>query len=255
MQPTPVHTVEPAYETYGFPGRGPLVVTCEHASNRVPAPLRATESDRIWLSSHWGWDIGARTVARELVRISKSYGVMARFSRLVCDPNRHPSHVHFIRTRVEGTPLSFNRGLDDEEIARRIDTLHRPYHDAVDQALADRKTHQGDVLLLSVHTFTPVWNHRVRTMDVGVLYNPFDALARRLARLLRAEGFETALNQPYSAKDGLAYTAILHGELHNVVYLELEINQSLTCTPARARKVARRIGRALMQLKLRTQAR
>lgn len=38
-----------AFETLGRPHSGCIVYTCEHASNRVPAPLRPTPSDRALL--------------------------------------------------------------------------------------------------------------------------------------------------------------------------------------------------------------
>jgi predicted N-formylglutamate amidohydrolase len=250
-----VHQVYEAYETYGYPGQGPYLITCEHASCRIPSPLRTDASDRAWLGTHWGWDIGARTVARELVRSSGSHSVMARFSRLVCDPNRDPVAGDFLRRRVEGIPLSFNMNVDQEEISRRLSLYHEPFHSAVDAGLRARLNTLGDVLLLSIHSFTPVFDHRLRTMDMGVLFNPYEAVALRLKTELEAEGFVTALNEPYSALNGMAYSVERHGTEHDVIYLELEVNQALICTPGRARKVARRLGDALSRLKLRTEER
>ncbi len=212
--------------------------------------------DRAWLRTHWGYDIGARTLSREIVRLTGSYGVLSRFSRLVVDANREPHHPDLIRRHTEGHHLSFNRTLSEDEVQRRIRRYHEPYHAAVDEGLRARlQSGTGDVLLLSVHTFTPVWNHRVRPMDVGVLFSPYEAVARRAERELQREGFETALNEPYSGREGLIYAAARHGESHQVVFLELEVNQSLTCTPARARKTARRVAAALTRLHLRHQAR
>ena len=71
------HQTHDAYETFGSPTEGPFFVTCEHASNRVPAPLRTTELDRAWMNSHWGYDIGSRTLSLELIRRTGSYGVLA----------------------------------------------------------------------------------------------------------------------------------------------------------------------------------
>ena len=97
-----------SHEIYGSSDSGPLVLTCEHASRRIPAPLRTTANDRKWLSTHWGWDIGARTVCREMIRQTGGVGVFARFSRLLADANRAPNHEHLVRCAVEGDVLSFN---------------------------------------------------------------------------------------------------------------------------------------------------
>jgi predicted N-formylglutamate amidohydrolase len=82
-------------------------------------------------------------------------------------------------------------------------------------------------VLLSVHSFTPIWNGRMRAMDMGVLFDKFEPIAQRLAEELTKEGFQTALNEPYSALDGLNYAVSRHGTAHGLVYLELEMNQSL----------------------------
>lgn len=254
--PEIVETLTEACERYGTPQGGPFIITCEHASARVPAPLRTTESDRAWLNSHWGHDIGARTISRELVRLTGSRGVFSRFSRLVCDANRAPEQADFIRTDTEGYPLSFNRAVSPEERARRITTYFEPYHAAVDEEVQRRVLDSaGDVVLLSVHSFTPVWNHRVRPMDVGVLYADHAPVAERLVTELRREGLETASNKPYSGMEGLIYAAARHGQRHRIVYLELEINQSLCCTPARAIKIARRVAAAVGRLRIRSHAR
>lgn len=245
-----------ATETFGAPGQGRLFVTCEHASNRVPAPLRTTELDRRWLNTHWGYDIGARTLSLELIRRLGGSGVFARFSRLVVDPNREPHHPDLIREVTEGHRLSFNTRLGPEEIARRLARYHDPYHAAVDEGLRARLASEtGDLLLLSVHSFTPVWDHRVRPMDVGVLYSTWEGPAKRLASELEHEGLVTALNEPYSGRDGLIYSAERHGNAQGVLFLELEVNQSLCCTPARARRIGATIARAISRLQLRQRSR
>lgn len=249
-------TTHDAYEICGAPGAGPYFVTCEHASNRVPAPLRTTEADRPWLDTHWGYDIGARTLSRELIRLSGSSGVLTRFSRLVVDANREPHHPDLIRLETEGHPLSFNRGLTPDAVAARIARFHEPYHRAIDEQIrAHRQSTAGDLLLLSIHSFTPIWRHQLRTMDVGVLFAEHEAVARRAEQALQRVGFETALNEPYSGREGLIYAAARHGDRHGLVFLELEVNQSLICTPARARKTARRVADALGQLQLRHRGR
>ena len=251
---TPSYERYDSHEVYGFTKPGPLIVTCEHASNRIPAPLRTNATDREWLSTHWGVDIGARTVCRELIRSTRSIGVFARFSRLLADANRDPSHAHLIRCAVEGHVLSFNSRLTIEEVDRRLECYHAPYHAAVDRVVDARMAEPEDVMLLSVHSFTPKLGDEVRQMDVGVLFDPFEAVARRLQSEIANEGLKVALNEPYSGRNGLMYSALRHGAAHNAVYLELEINQKLINTPADARKMGRTLARVLGQLRVRSRA-
>jgi predicted N-formylglutamate amidohydrolase len=238
-------------ETCG-PEHGPLVITCEHASSRIPAPLAPQPDDEPWLTTHWGVDIGAAEVTRQLSRRLAAPALLARFSRLVCDANRPAESRALILEQVDGHPLSFNRDLDLNERARRLRTLHAAYHGAVDAALAANIAAGGAshaLALLSIHSFTPVLGDEERPMEAAVLFDAgHEALARRLAGALVGEGFGVALNEPYSGFDGLIYSVWRHGRNHDVPYLELELRQDLIAEEAQARAVAHRVCTAVQAL-------
>ncbi len=229
---------------------GAMVITCEHASNLVPPPFQVDPSDRPWLETHWGWDIGAAAVTRELVRLLDAVAVLSTFSRLVCDPNRGVDEQTWILDEVEGHPLSFNQNLSDAERRRRRDTYHEPYHQTVDRVLAQGLRMCGGVVMLSMHSFTPHFGDEVRTMEAGVLFDRYPALAKRFAEHLREQGMRTALNEPYSGLAGMMSAAARHGENNGVIYLQLELRQDLVGTAAGARKEALRVSRALESLDL-----
>lgn len=238
-----------AFEVYGDPAAsGPLVVTCEHASNRVPPRFEVTPEDERVLQMHWGWDIGAGDVAREVIARTTSCGVLSRFSRLVIDPNRDENDPTLIIEEAEGHPLTFNRSLDADERNRRLDELFEAYHGAID-AVIRRRLGAGDrPMLFSVHSFTPVYEGESRAMEMGVLFDRHEEPARQFAEALRNAGFETALNQPYSGFDGVISSAARHGANHDLVYLELEIRQDLLAEPERRPAVAHRVIEALNSL-------
>jgi predicted N-formylglutamate amidohydrolase len=243
-----VPLTSPAYEICGDPAAaGPLVITCEHASAQIPEPLRASPADRPWLVTHWALDIGAATVARELVRLSGSMGLLARASRLICDLNRPPDHPEWILREIEGHELSFNQALGPAERERRRLTYFMPYHQAVDVLLSERLTRGPLSQLLTIHSFTPKLGDEVRTMELGLLFDEQHVQrANKLASLLRHEGFVSALNEPYDGFDGVSiYSVWRHGTAHGVPYIEIEVRQDLIGTPARARAVAGRIWPAL----------
>jgi predicted N-formylglutamate amidohydrolase len=233
-----------AYEIAGDPRVGPFLFTCEHAGRRLPE-WHPTAEDLPYLDDHWGWDVGAADLTRELARLCGSGALLTRFSRLVCDPNRSPDEPSFVVREVAGHALSWNRAVDDAELARRRTRYFDPYHAAIDAALAQRAASGAPARLCSIHSFTPVWDGRARGMEVGVLFDAHEELAHRVANALAAEGFSAALNEPYSGMAGLIYAAQRHGRAHGVVYLELEVRNDLIATPALARAVAPRIARAL----------
>jgi predicted N-formylglutamate amidohydrolase len=135
--------------------------------------------------------------------------------------------------------------MDAAERRRRRERYFDPYHDAIDRSVRARRALGTPVRLCAVHSFTPVFLGRARPMEVGVLFDAHDLHAWRLEGALADQGFETALNAPYSGFDGLVYSAQRHGRAHDLVYLELEVRQDLVDTREKAEAVARRIACAL----------
>ena len=248
---SPIHQVEEAYEIYGYPDGGRYVFSCEHASNRLPNFIHPTTQDKKLLHTHWAWDIGARALTMELARQTKSIAVLSRFSRLVCDPNRHLNRADLIRAEADGHKISFNTQVDEAEAAFRIDQYYNPYHDALHRVITQRKQqNKPPFLFVSVHSFTPVWNTNIRTMDVGILFDTYPELAEELQKNLREENLFVAMNEPYSGKFGLMYAADRHGTGNAIQHLEFEFNQAILCTEQRVAFVAPKIIRALDRLEL-----
>lgn len=237
-----------AYEIFGdIDVEGPFLFTCEHASNVLPPGFEETASDRKLLDDHWGWDIGARDLLLGLQEILGGQGISSNFSRLIVDPNRPPDADSLIVSRIDGQDISFNQNLDDAERERRKRTFFEPYHQAVDRTGRERAKRDRPFHLLSLHSFTPLYLGRERPMEVGVLFDDFDEDAWRLESALAEQGFESALNAPYSGRGpgALIYSANRHGRSLGVKYLELEVRQDLIETPAKAHAVAQRLARAL----------
>ena len=201
------------------------------------------------------WDLGAAELTREVVRRKSCVALLARYSRLVCDANRPSDSDTFIRKTTEGHALTFNQKLDDEEIQRRIQNYHKPYHAVVDDCLAERVARGGDVVLFSIHSFTPVFNGRFRPMEMGVLFDRYAPIAARFGQHLTDVGFETALNEPYSGYGEMMYSIQHHGQKFGVVYLELEVRQDILDTPAKIQDVATRVCDALTELQVREKER
>ena len=81
--------------------------------------------------------------------------------------------------------------------------------------------------LLSIHTFTPIYEGQVRQVELGVLFDTDDGPAEALLSALRAVYPAVAANEPWSGKDGLIYSAERHAHRHGRIALELEVRQDL----------------------------
>lgn len=222
--------------------RSRLLLTCEHASAHVPSPYADLGLDRATLLDHIGWDIGAAWVTEELSARLDASAVLSAASRLLVDCNRAVSDHDLMPSVSHGVAIPGNAAIDDAERERRLDAFYRPYHQAIDAAVAERDI----ALLLSVHSFTPTpLGGRARDFDVGILHDDFSDLAGRLAGLVAGQGFAVRMNEPYSALDGLIFSARDHGLRGGITYLEIEVNNRLIASEASASVVAGRLAAAL----------
>ena len=219
-----------AYEVVrGGTGNARVLLICEHASNRLPAPWVWPEADRWLVNSHWAIDLGIAAITKALADELGATAVLSRFSRLLVDPNRKPGSPDLFRTVADGRDVALNQDLSADEQAERIGRLYQPYHDVIDELM---RASDG-CFLLSMHSFTPVYEGAPpRWMDVGILFDDEDALAARVAPLVKGHGLTTALNEPYTGKGGMMYAAQSHADRHRWRALEIEVRQDRATNPS-----------------------
>lgn len=226
--------LQDAFEAIEGAPRTTVFLTCEHASQRLPEGYRWDPRDERLIGTHWAYDLGAADLTRELAAAMDAPAVLSRFSRLLLDPNRAEDSPTLFLAEAEGAPVALNEGIDAAERARRIERFHEPFHGAIDERLGP---HQSEIVF-SIHSFTPVYQGEKRPMEIGVLFDREDELGERTAAVLHDAGFVTALNEPYSGKAGLIYSAGRHAAAHRRRALELEVRQDIAVLPeVRARIV------------------
>ena len=103
-------------------------------------------------------------------------------------------------------------------------------------------------MLISLHSFTPVYAGFTRPWQAGVLYNRHDALADALLALLRGEGdLVVGDNEPYTVDDETDYTIPVHGEQRDIPHVAIEIRQDLIGEEPGQRQWAERLAKLLPQ--------
>jgi len=222
-----------------------FILTCEHASCRLPPGHRPKPDERRILRTHWGWDPGAWNLTRALAARTSTAAIGGRWSRLWIDLNRRVEDPSSIRATVEGTRLSWNSRIGPSERERRILGCHAPYHEAIDRLIVRHLVRGHRPLLMAVHTFTPSLEGRTRPFDAGVLFERDGHLAQRLGGALRDAGLRVRYNEPYSGMAGMMYSIDRHGKHHVLPCLELEVNQALFLRPTSATRLARVVERGL----------
>jgi predicted N-formylglutamate amidohydrolase len=226
----------------------PVLLTCEHATHRLPIVRDVRAAHWEVLGSHWGWDIGAWHLTRELSQQLEATAIGGRWSRLWIDLNRRVGDRTLIRPKAGRVVLPWNEGLDAGGIERRILGYHTPYHTEVDRLILRRLVRGLHPVLVAVHTFTPRLGRQARPFQIGILYEDHRKLAHLLGRELRGCGLSVRYNQPYSGLAGMMYSIDRHGSHHRLPCLELEVNQRMFAEPGAVPRLARLIARGLRVL-------
>lgn len=227
-------------------GGGRFVIVCEHASNHIPARWGDLGLDPGARQAHIAWDPGALGLARGLARRLDAVLVHAPVSRLVYDCNRAPDLPSAMPARSEVFDIPGNAAIGADERALRTQAVYVPFHDALHIQIARRIALGLAPVVVTIHSFTPVFHGRPRAVEFGVIHDADDRLAHEIAAAAQAmTSLRTALNEPYSAADGVTHTLRLQAVPYGLPNAMLEIRNDLIATPAAEEAMADRLAPVL----------
>jgi predicted N-formylglutamate amidohydrolase len=241
----------PAFRVEQELGSSPFFVICDHAGALIPRQLGSLGLSQADLRRHIAWDIGAAGVAQKLGRALDACVVLQTYSRLVIDCNRPIGSPGSIVSSSESTPIPGNASISASDGERREREVFRPYHGRIRDLLAARRTRQQTTLLVSMHSFTPVFLGAERPWHAAVLYNRDARLARALLHVLRQDqALMIGENEPYAVSDSSDYAIPEYGEKLALPHVEFEIRQDLITEEAGQQEWAKRVADGLAQAAL-----
>jgi predicted N-formylglutamate amidohydrolase len=204
-----------------------MVLLADHAMNRLPARYGSLGLSEAAFLRHIAFDIGVEGLTRRLAAKLRIPAVLGCFSRLLIDPNRGEDDPTLIMKISDGAIIPGNHPIADEEWALRLDTYHRPYHQAVERTIARAAKPDRAPLVLSLHSFTPFWKEFARPWHAAVLWDSDDRAVRPLLSRLREPGdIVVGDNEPY---DGALKgdTMYRHCMMSGIPHALLEVRQDL----------------------------
>jgi predicted N-formylglutamate amidohydrolase len=214
-------------------GSSPVLLICEHAGKRIPAKLGTLGLPDAEIARHIGWDIGAAGVARGLAELIDAPCVLQRYSRLVYDCNRPPGSPGAMPEVSETTPVPGNRNLPEADRLARIEEIYRPFHAAIGTLIDARMRGGIGSVIVTIHSFTPVFKGVRRDLDFGVLHDEDARLAdAMLAHAGRWRGIVARRNEPYGPADGVCHTLNMHAGARGLAGAMLEIRNDLIADQA-----------------------
>ena len=222
-----------AAELINAKGSAPIVLICEHASNFIPASLDNLGLNSEELVSHAAWDIGAHELACNMSELLDAPLIASRVSRLVYDCNRSPESGIGIPSKSELIEVPGNKNLSKPEINDRVKYVYEPFHELINRTIYDperlalSKQHSSPVII-TIHSFTPIYFDEVRSVELGILHDKDDRLAKPMMQgALNHMSLKTEFNSPYAPSDNVMHTIHRHALEQEFVNVMLEVKNDL----------------------------
>jgi len=214
-------------------GVSPVLLVCEHASSRLPASLGTLGLSPEGRVAHIAWDPGALAVARRLSAHWDATLVFQNFSRLVYDCNRPPESPDAMPAISEVYEIPGNRDIPAAQRQARIDEIYRPWQQTLRETIAARQSAGRETIIVTIHTFTPVYKGVNRTLDIGILHDRDSRLADgMLEGSAGNRSFVIRRNEPYGPADGVTHTLTEHGLANGLLNVMIEIRNDLVSDEA-----------------------
>jgi len=227
----------------------PVLIVCDHASNRVPDEFNSLGLTQDVLGQHIAWDIGAGQVACLLGAKLEVPVVLASTSRLVVDCNRKLDDPTAFPEVSDGLVVPGNQNLDVAAREYRANTWYWPYHHAIRDQLREMESLAAAPAVVAVHSFTPEMNDVQRLWHIGALWDKDSRIASPFMQALRKDPeIYVGDNEPYSGRHPADFTLDHHAELEGLPHLGIEVRQDLIDTMDGAQRWADILAVALHQV-------
>lgn len=219
----------------------------EHATHWIPSGLIEKNPQlKALQKTHQGYDLGVLEIANWLSRDLQATHIEGTISRLVIDLNRSVNHSQLFGPATQSLSL-----LDKKQIIRHY---WEPYFQRLVKELK-KGAKINEMRWLSVHSFTPTWNHRSRRVDIGILDDLTHPKQREFSLTLQAAlrrqlpSFKIYLNEPYRGfTDAIVHPVNRQIRTTHAFGICLEINQRHLQTKSQQLAMAKALSGALREI-------
>ena len=209
-----------------------FIVICDHASNHIPNEYNGLGLSKEILNTHIAYDIGAKEVALNISKFLNCPLVMTNFSRLLIDANRGVDDPTLIMKISDESVIEGNKKIsflnNSDERKKRIKNFYEIYHKKISDIINASISKKVFPAIISIHSFTPFWRGKKRSIDLGILWDSDDRLPDIFFNYLNKnyKNMDIGNNTPYSGrmKNDTLYK---HGTSQGLANILIEIRQDL----------------------------
>lgn len=228
-------------------GNADFLIACEHASYFMPPELNNLGLAGDILKSHIAWDPGALSIAASMSVTLDAPLIAHRISRLVYDCNRPLDAESAIPAKSEIFDVPGNTNLTNAERRERYDRFYVPFHEVLAERIQQKMRQGRPPTLVTVHSFTPIYEGHIRDVEIGVLHDTDSRLADSfLDTTHREKAFTIRRNAPYGPEDGVTHTLAKHAIPNGLLNVMFEIRNDLIVDESRQHEIANWISNNLL---------
>jgi len=221
------------YRRVNEDGPAPIIIICDHASNRVPAAYGSLGLPQAAFERHIAWDIGAAAISEILARRLGAPAILSEVSRLLIDCNRNFEDPGLAPAISDGTEVPANRDLPRAERERRWRAYHQPYHQTVADTIERKLAAGQQPIVLSIHSMTPALKGVARPWQIAICWAEDRRLSSPMLAALRARpGIVVGDNEPYLLDPREDYSVPIHAMRRGLKHLQVEFRQDEVAAPA-----------------------
>jgi predicted N-formylglutamate amidohydrolase len=129
--------------------------------------------------------------------------------------------------KSEVLAISGNAGLDQAARNARTEALYLPFREKLSRLVKDRMAEGRAPVIVTMHSFTPVYFGKQRAVEIGVLHDADARLADAMLTAGTGGLYNIRRNEPYGPEDGVTHTLKEHGLSNGLLNVMIEVRNDL----------------------------
>ena len=211
-----------------------ILFLADHASNYIPSSFKNLGLKKNQLKSHIAYDLGIKELCINLSNLLNSKYIIGEYSRLIIDLNRDILDPTLIPEIVDRKIIAKNLNLSSYDKGKRISEIYNKYHHKIRTTI----THNNIMVVISLHSFNPIFKKKKRKIHFGILSNQDRRLSDCIIKEMKSRKLKVGDNEPYEG-NLIGDTMYKHGLKNNLHHTLIEVRNDLLSSSTKIHRVAK----------------